>query len=105
MQSSRKTRSNHFALQLKTAASTITSLEENKAKAEKRIAKLEVDVREAKEWAEEMQENFLAVTIVDKGNGKEEENEEEEGANEKIIDENNDLMLKEMIGCSWEGED
>lgn len=72
--------SNHLALQLETAASTIISLKKDKAKAEKRIAGLKIHLQEAKDWAEEMQKKSLAVTVVDKGKGKgkEEENEEEE---------------------------
>ncbi len=86
MQSLLKSRSNHSASQLSEAASTILSLEEEKKKGNKRIAKLEKELTEAKEKAEEMEEMYLAVAFADMGKGEEdvkaedeEEEEEEEG--------------------------
>ena len=78
MQSLLRTRSNHSALQLKTAALTITSLEESKAKAEARIAELERDMQEANSKAEEMEEMYMAVAFMDEGEGEGEKEEEEE---------------------------
>lgn len=83
MQSLLKSRSNHSASQLSEAASTILSLEEEKKKGNKRIAKLEKELTEAKEKAEEMEEMYLAVAFADIGKGEEdvkaEDEEEEEG--------------------------
>lgn len=70
MQSFLKIRSNPSNLQLESAASIISSLVEDNAKAEKRIAELERDVQEANERAEELKEIYMAVTFVDEGEGK-----------------------------------
>lgn len=71
MQSLVKSRSSHSASQLGEAASTILSLEEEKRKGNKRIAKLEKDLTEAKEKAEEMEEMYLAVAFAEMGEGEE----------------------------------
>ncbi|MCJ1347692.1 hypothetical protein MMC31_005921 [Peltigera leucophlebia] len=83
-----KTRSNHSAAQLGTAASTILSLEEEKRKAEERIAELEKDVQEANEKAEEMEEMYMAVVSMDEGEGEKEEEEKEEEEKEEEEKEN-----------------
>ena len=103
MQSLLKTRSNHSASQLKTAASTISSLEEDKAKGEERIAELEKDVQEANEKAEEMEEMYMAVAFMDEGEGekeKEEEDEEEWGGEEKV---DTSRLLKQVVAMSKKG--
>ena len=88
MQTLLKTRSNHSLLQLQSAAVTITSLEEDKAKAEERVADLERDVREANEKAEEMEEMYMAVAFA--GEEEEEEGEGGEGEGEEDEDEEED---------------
>ena len=82
LQSLLKTRANQSALLLKTAASTITSLEEKKAKAEERIAGLERDAKEANAKAEEMEELYMAVAFGDESGGEQEE-EEQNGEDEQ----------------------
>lgn len=77
MQSLVKTRSDHSASQLQSAASTILTLKEEKAKSEERIAELERDVRVANEKAEEMEDMYMAVAFADEG--EEEEEEERSG--------------------------
>ena len=84
MQSLIRTRSDHSASKLKSVESTILSLEEYRAKADKRIVELEEAVKEANEKAEEMEEMYLAVAFMDKAEDEEEkeekvENEEEDG--------------------------
>lgn len=83
MQSLLKTGSDHSALQLKTAASTIMSLQENKAKAEECIAELERLVQEANEKAEEMEERYMAVAFVGQVEGEKEVGQDEGSRGEK----------------------
>ena len=106
MQSLLKTRSNHSASQLKTAASTISSLEEDKAKGEERIAELEKDVQEANEKAEEMEEMYMAVAFMDEGEGEKEKEEEkgedeEEGSEEEKGD--TSWLLKQVVAMNKKG--
>ena len=106
MQSLLKTRSNHSASQLKTAASTISSLEEDNAKGEERIAELEKDVQEANEKAEEMEEMYMAVAFMDEGEGeKEKEDEKEEDEEEWSGEEKEDTsrLLKQVVAMSKKG--
>lgn len=65
MQSPIEFRSDHSASQLKTAESTILSLEEEKTKAKNHIAKLEKDLQEAIETGEEWEEMWRAAVFVD----------------------------------------
>ena len=106
MQSLLKSRSNHSASQLSEAASTILSLEEEKKKGNKRIAKLEKELTEAKEKAEEMEEMYLAVAFADMGKGEEdvkaEDEEEEEGEEEDGSGEQppTSWLLKQVVAMS-----
>jgi len=77
MQSLLKTGSDHFALQLKTDASTIISLQENKTKVEECIAELERHVQEANERAEEMEKRYMAVAFLGQIEGEKEVAQEE----------------------------
>lgn len=102
LQSRLKTSSENSVVQLNRASSTITSLEEDKAKAEGRIAELgrnlqeakaKAEVRiaelgrglqEAKDRADEMEEMYRAEAFASEGEGEkveaEEKEEEEEGS-------------------------
>ena len=106
MQSLLRTRSNHSALQLKTATSTITSLEEDKAKAEARIAELERDVQEVNEKAEEMEEMYMAVALASEGEGQNEEEEKEEDEEEGSGGEKAEKswLLKQIVEMSKKGQ-
>lgn len=97
IQSLLKTGSEHSALQLKTAVSTIISLEENEAKAEERIAKLERDMQEANEKAEEMEERYMAVAFVCEVEGEKEVEQEEGSRGEK---EEMSWLLKQILQMS-----
>ena len=105
MQSLLKTRSNHSASQLKTAASTISSLEEDNAKGEERIAELEKDVQEANEKAEEMEEMYMAVAFMDEGEGGKEEEEKGEDKEEGSEEEDGDTswLLKQVVAMNKKG--
>lgn len=104
MQSLIKTRSDHSASKLKSAESTILSLEEYRAKADKRIVELEEAVKEANEKAEEMEEMYLAVAFMDKA--EDEEEEEEKGENEEEDGNGGEerpptpWLLKQMVAMS-----
>lgn len=100
IQSLLKTGSDHSALQLKTAVSTIISLEENEAKAEERIAKLERDMQEANEKAEEMEERYMAVAFVCEVEGEKEAEQEEGSRGEK---EEMSWLLKQILQMSEKG--
>lgn len=109
MQSLVKSRSSHSASQLGEAASTILSLEEEKKKGNKRIAKLEKDLTEAKEKAEEMEEMYLAVAFADMGEGEEdvkaEDEEEEKGEEEDGSggQPSTSWLLKQIVAMSKKG--
>lgn len=109
MQSLVKSRSSHPASQLGEAASTILSLEEEKRKGNKRIAKLEKDLTEAKEKAEEMEEMYLAVAFADMGEGEEDvkaEDEEEEKGEEDDGSggqPSTSWLLKQVVAMSKKG--
>lgn len=102
MQSLLKSRSNHSASQLSEAASTILSLEEEKKKGNKRIAKLEEDLTEAKEKAEQMEEMYLAVAFADMGEGEEEAktDDEEEEEDESGEQPPTSWLLKQVVAIS-----
>lgn len=101
MQSLLKSRSSHSATQLRTAASTILSLEEEKNQAEERIEELERDLREANEKAEEMEGLYMAVAFGDEGGGEkknEEEEEDEEARGEEGAE--TSWLLKQVVAMS-----
>lgn len=100
MQSLLKTRSSHSATQLKAAASTILSLEEEKNQADGQIEELERDVREANEKAEEMEVLYMAVAFRDEeeGDKKEEKEEKEEGRGEEGAE--TPWLLKQVVAMS-----
>lgn len=98
MQSLLKSRSNHSASQLREAASTILSLEEEKKKDNKRIAKLEKDLTEAKEKAEEMEEMYMAVAFADVEEGEEDVKAEDEG--EEGEQPPTSWLLKQVVAMS-----
>lgn len=80
MQSLLRTRSENSAGQLEKTASTIASLEEDKTKAEARIAELERDLQKAKNEAEQMEGMYMAVAFrsEDEAEGVEKKKKEEE---------------------------
>lgn len=103
MQSLLKSRSSHSATQLRTAASTILSLEEEKNRAEERIEKLERDLREANEKAEEMEGLYMAVTFGDERGGEKKNEEEEEEEDEEARGEEGaetSWLLKQVVAMS-----
>ncbi|MCJ1346587.1 hypothetical protein MMC31_004805 [Peltigera leucophlebia] len=107
MQSLLKTRSDHSANQLTTAASTILSLKKEIRKADGRIAKLEKDVQEANEKAEEMEEMYMAVAFMDEGEGGNDGVDEEKGEDEKEDEGESgeerpatSLLLKQVVAMS-----
>ena len=83
IQSLIKTRSDHSTSKLKSAASTILALKEDKQHADERIAELEVEVEEANEEAEQMKEMYMALAFPNEGEeGQEEEEEEDDDEDE-----------------------
>lgn len=99
MQSLLKTRSSHSATQLKAAASTILSLEEEKNQAEERSEELERDLLDANEKAEEMEGLYMALAFGDEEEGsKEKEEQEEEGRGEEGAD--TSWLLKHVVAMS-----
>ena len=86
MKSLIKLHCDHSASQLESAASRILSLEEDKSKAEKRVAELKEEVQEANEKAGEMEKMYMAVAFADEADEEEEEkkgeDKEEEGKEE-----------------------
>lgn len=101
LQSLLKTCSSHSATQLKAAASSILSLEEEKNQAEERIEELERDVRDANEQAEEIEGLYMAVAFGNEkeGDKREEEEEEEEGRGEDSAAETS-WLLKQVVAMS-----
>lgn len=97
MQSLLKTRSNHSVSELRKAAATILDLEEVKEQADKRIAELERDVKEANEKADEMEGLYTAVAFGDESEGENEEKEEEDHGEEKA---ETSWLLKQVVAMS-----
>lgn len=104
MQSLLKTRSSHSVSELRKAAATILDLEEEKERADKRIAELERDVKEANEKADEMEEFYMALAFGDdesergenEGKG-EEEKEEDDNGEEKAAETSS--LLKQVVAA------
>ena len=87
MQSLMKTRSDHSASKLKSAASTILALKEDKQNADERIAELEEEVQEAIEEAEQMKDMYMALAFPDEGEEADDDDEDVDGDGEEEDDE------------------
>ena len=96
-----KKRSDHSASKLKSAASTILALKEDKQNADERIAELEGEVEEANEEAEQMKDMYMALAFPDEGEEEDDEDEDEDGDGEEEDEDRED----EEDGEDEDGED